>query len=273
MNKLKLPFVVFISFSSLTTFSQAIKSVEKDLVNTFAEHHAYHDSLNELIRHDSAKLNSMITMTHPDSLCLNKMLYYTSAFPQTMGMDFKMLRAQDVNIMTSDDSLFRIYVWNERRMLSGPSYKAVFQFKEGDKVKSCVLPHADTSLTGASLAFYDAIYTITINNKTYYMATYLNRYSPGMREEGIKVFTIDKGKLNDTVHIIKTATGLHNELSYKYDVVTLGDAGSDNGIVYDTNKVSIEIPLVLEDGKMTSRHITYQFKGQYFEKIEGKKEE
>jgi len=224
MNKLKLLFVALISFSSPTVYSQAIKAVEKDLVNTFAEHHAYQDSINELIKHDSTRLNGMITMTHLDSLCLNKMLYYTSTFPQTMGMDFEMLRVQDVNIMTSDDSLFRIYVWNERRMLAGPAYKAVFQFRVGDKVKSCVLPHADTSLTGASLAFYDAIYTITINNKTYYMATYLNRYSPGMREEGIKVFTIDKGKLNDTVHIIKTATGLHNELSYKYDVVASGDA-------------------------------------------------
>jgi len=38
-------------------------------------------------------------------------------------------------------------------------------------------------------------------------------------------------------------------------------------------QVSIEIPLVLDDGKMTSRHITYQFKGQYFEKVEEKKEE
>jgi len=43
--------------------------------------------------------------------------------------------------------------------------------------------------------------------------------------------------------------------------------------VYYTANVSIEIPVVLEGGKMTSRHITYQFKGQYFEKLEGKKDE
>jgi len=271
MSRLKLLSAFLIILSCDIAKGQAIKAVEKDLVGTFIEQKAYHDSVNELIRHDSLKLFGMLTMVHIDSLCVNKMLYYTIKFPQTIGMDFKSLRTQDINIMTSDDSLFRIYVWNERRVLAGPAYKSVFQYVTDGKVKACVLPHVDTALTGAGMAFFDAIYTIVINNKTYYLATYLNRYNPTMREEGIKVFTIDKGVLNDTVHIIKTKTGLHNELSYKYDVIASGDAGSDNGIVYDTANVSIEIPVVLEGGKMTSRHITYQFKGQYFEKLEGKK--
>jgi hypothetical protein len=214
----------------------------------------------------------MFDMAHIDSLCQNKMLYYTSKFPQTMRMDFKLLSTQDVNIVSSDDSLLRIYVWNERRMISNPEYKSVFQFAAANDVKSCTLPHCDTALTGASQAFFDAIYTLNVNNKTYYLATYLNRYQPNLREEGIKVFDIENGKLNDTVHLIETKTGIHNELSYKYDVLASGDAGSDNGIVYDTAELTIEIPVVLDNGKMTGKHITYKFKDQYFEKVEGKKE-
>ncbi|HTA83783.1 MAG TPA: hypothetical protein VK783_12635 [Bacteroidia bacterium] len=273
MSRLKLLTAFLIILICGAAKGQAIKAVEKDLISTFIDQKAYHDSVNELIRHDSLKLFGMLTMVHIDSLCVNKMLYYTSKFPQTIGMEFKSLRTQDINIMTSDDSLFRIYVWNERRVLAGPAYKSVFQFKTNDEVKSCVLPHPDTALSGAGLAFFDGIYTIVINSKTYYLTTYLNRYNPTMREEGIKVFTIDKGVLNDTVHIIKTKTGLHNELSYKYDVIASGDAGSDNGIVYDTADTAIQIPVVLEGGKMTARHITYKFKGQYFEKLEGKKDE
>lgn len=272
MSKIRLlPLIIVLCSCSL--YGQAIKALEKDLVNTFIEHREYHDSVNEIIRRDSTRLNSMLTMAHIDSLCLNKILYYTSKFPQTIGMDFKLLRAQDVNIMTSDDSLFRIYVWNERRMLSGPAYKSIFQYKAGGKVMSCTLPHPDTALTGAYLAFFFSVYTVTINKKTYYLVTYLNKYKPVLREEGIKVFTIAKDKLNDTCKIIRTETGLHNELSYKYDVTALPDGGNDNEVFYDTVKRAIEIPVVLENGKLTDGHITYKLKGKYFEKVEPKKNE
>jgi hypothetical protein len=274
MNRLRSFSFVLILFFSSDSFGQAIKALEKDLVSTFIAQRAYHDSIDEIIRHDSVRANLIFNMTHIDSLCQNKMIYYTSKFPQTIGMDFKLLRTQDVYIISSDDSLFRIYVWNERRCMGTPVYKSVFQYKTGDDVKSCLLPHSDTTITGASLGFYDAIYTLTANDKTYYLATYLNRYKPNFREEGLKIFTIEKGKLNDTAHLIKTKTGLHNELSYKYDVAASGDAGSDNGIVFDTAEVTIQIPVILEENsKMTSRQITYKFTGQYFEKVEATKKE
>ncbi len=214
-----------------------------------------------------------------DTNLANRVLYYTNKFPVTIKMDFQLLRTQDVNIMTSDDSLFRIYVWEEQHTLVRHAYRSVFQFKTGSKVKSCLLPHADTAITGAEQAFFDAIYTLVVNNKTYYLATYVNKYTSRNREEGIKVFAIDsanvKGKekywLNDTVHLFKTKTGLHNELSYKYDVIASGDAGSDNGIEYDTTAMSFEIPIVTETGKMTESHIRYKFNGQYFERVEEEK--
>lgn len=271
MNRACLVVFVIICFTAINSFGQSIKALEKDLVLTFIDQRAYHDSIDEIVRHDSTKIGEFNSMEHVDSLCQNKILYYASTFPQTLGMDFKLLRTQDVYIITSDDSLFRIYVWNQRRKGFATDYKSIFQYKTGDKVKSCLLPHTDTTITGASMALYDAIYTLNTNNKTYYLATYINRYKPNYREEGIKIFTIEKGKLNDTVHLINTKTGLHNELSYKYDVIVSGDAGSDNGIVYDTANMTIEIPIVTkESSKMTTNHITYKFDGQYFQKVEEK---
>jgi hypothetical protein len=257
--------LVFLStffLSSIAGFCQDKKAIEKDLVDCFVKRAQYNDSIDPNTAPAPA-----------DTACTNKLLYYTSKFPATLAMDFPSLRAQDVNILTSDDSIFRIYVWHEWLGIKNVSYKSVFQYKVKEKTKSCLLPHSDTSLTGASQAFYDAIYTVKPDSdKTYYLVTYLNKYAPNLREEGVKVFSIEKGKLNDTVHLFKTKTGLHNELSYKYNVMATGEAASNNGIVFDTAKISIDIPVVEDAGKMTEKHITYKFNGQYFERPVAKKE-
>jgi|GEM_PF-371341 hypothetical protein len=285
MSQFKLLFIF--SLISFSAFAQDEKAIEKDLVNCFKKRAAYNDSIimgsniainpttGRALKDTTDPLVYVTPIVPVDTVLANKVLYYTSKFPVTLTMDFQLLRTQDVNIIISDDSLFRIYVWEEQHNMVGRFYRSVFQYKAGDKVKSCLLPHPDTAITGASQAFYDAIYTLTANNKTYYLATYINKYTPTNREEGIKIFTIDsarvRGKakywLNDTVHLFKTKTGLHNELSYKYDVIASGDAGSDNGIAYDTIANEFQIPIVTETGKMTEMTITYKFKGQYFERV------
>ncbi len=281
-------FIIIGTFCCFPAFGQDAKSIEKDLVNCFKKRAAYNDSI--LVKnsvdppkgsvffngHDSAKAAYVTPIVPVDTTLANKVLYYTSKFPVTLKSDFQLLCTQDVNIITSDDSLFRIYVWEERRNMLGRFYRSVFQFKAGAKVKSTLIPHADTAITGSAQAFYDAIYTINADNKTYYLCTYINKYTPTIREEGIKVFAIDSAKvkgvmkywLNDTVHLFKTKTGKHNELSYKYDVIASGDAGTDNGIEYDTAANTVAIPVVEEKGRMTDKHIKYKFKGQYFEKVE-----
>ncbi|HXB13178.1 MAG TPA: hypothetical protein VNZ45_14425 [Bacteroidia bacterium] len=278
--------VIIISLLTISCFAQDEKAIEKDLVSCFKKRAIYNDSM--LLKYGidpphvmiiSTKDSGMTPFSTPivpvDTNLANRVLYYTSKYPVTLTADFQLLQAQDVNIMSSDDSLFRIYVWEEQHNMVRRFYRAVFQYKAGSKVNSCLLPHADTSLTRAAQAFFDNMYTLVTATKTYYLATYVNKYTATNREEGVKVFAIDsnkvKGKmkyhLNDTVHLFKTKTGLHNELSYKYDIVASGDAGSDNGISYDSASQSIEIPVITESGKMTESHITYKFKGQYFERV------
>ncbi len=280
--------VIIISLLSISCFAQDEKAIEKDLVNCFKKRAIYNDSMLLVYGIDMPKGGGIIPPLHDSSMTpysspivpvdtnlANRVLYYTSKYPVTLTADFQLLQAQDVNIMSSDDSLFRIYVWEEQHNMVRRFYRAVFQYKTGSKVNSCLLPHADTSLTGAAQAFFDNMYTLVTATKTYYLATYVNKYTATNREEGVKVFAIDsnkvKGKmkyhLNDTVHLFKTKTGLHNELSYKYDIVASGDAGSDNGISYDSASQSIEIPVITESGKMTESHITYKFNGQYFERV------
>jgi len=284
--KLRLPLLLIIILCSFNSFAQDEKSIEKDLVSCFKKRAIYNDSImlkydidpphsGMFIATDSSVKGFSTPIVPVDTNLANRVLYYTSKYPITLTADFQLLQAQDVNIMSSDDSLLRIYVWEEQHNMVRRFYRAVFQYKAGSKVNSCLLPHPDTSLTGATQAFFDNVYTLVTANKTYYLATYINKYTPTNREEGVKVFSIDSVKvknkmkyhLNDTVHLFKTKTGLHNELSYKYDIVTSGDAGSDNGISYDSASQSIEIPVITESGKMTESHITYKFKGQYFERV------
>ncbi|HWY98298.1 MAG TPA: hypothetical protein VNY36_04350 [Bacteroidia bacterium] len=280
-------FIIIGTFCCFPAFGQDAKAIEKDLVNCFKKIAVYNDSITMVysMRNDLGATSKQDSETYlhihhlimpVDTALTHKVLYYTSKFPVTLTMDFQLLHTQDVDIITSDDSLFRIYVWEEHPYFTSRHYSSVFQYKTGSKVKSTLLPHSDTALTGSSQAFFDAIYTVNVNNKTYYLCTYINKYTPTIREEGIKVFAIDSAKvkgvmkywLNDTVHLFKTKTGKHNELSYKYDVIASGDAGTDNGIEYDTAANIVAIPVVEEKGRMTDKHIKYKFKTQYFEKVE-----
>lgn len=288
--KLRLLWFIVALFAGLPfcSYAQDEKAIETTLRNCYSISQIRNDSLalaavlSDNLKYAKQRMDSRDTIPphevlfKQDTTFISRLLYYTGKVPATLHMQFNTLHQRDVNIMSSDDSIFRIYTWKQTYSSYRRGAATVFQFKAGSNVKACTLPHSDTALTGSSQAFYDAVYTLPTKTKTYYLASYINKYATTMREEGIKVFCIDSGKvkgkmqywLNDTVHIILTKSGLHNELSYRYDVVASGDAASDNGVSFDSASQSIEIPVITSSGKMTESHIRYQFKGQYFERVE-----
>jgi len=259
--------VALFLFPVFSSFGQNLKAIDRELQDDFImlqTYNLYHTSTPAKYPNDS--------IVRIDSLCIKKLRHYGAKVPATISYEFKMLHVADVNIMTSDDSLFRMYVWNSFISRKGgwAMYDMVFQYNPGDSVRACTMPHPDQKTS--TTAFYNAVYTIKGDEKTFYLATYENKDTGKKREEGIKLFTIEKGKLNDTVKGIKTATGFHNEVNYIYDIGTKEDPSPDNGISYDTATATVEIPVVLEGGKMTERHIKYHFNGKYFEKVEKKEE-
>ncbi len=93
-------------------------------------------------------------------------------------------------------------------------------------------------------------------------------YSDKDDGQGIQIFAIENGKLNDDVKLIKTASGLHNKLYYDYDF-NWWDTHDDllNAYIhYDAITKTISIPVVMADGHVTKNFIYYKFTGQYFEK-------
>jgi hypothetical protein len=75
--------------------------------------------------------------------------------------------------------------------------------------------------------------------------------------------------LNDTTKLIKTQKGLINEINVAYDVFSVVDRPERpiKLIKYDSDKKTIYIPVVYENGKVTNKFIVYQFNGQYFEHV------
>jgi len=70
--------------------------------------------------------------------------------------------------------------------------------------------------------------------------------------------------------LIKTQTGIKNQLRYEVDLTAASNRNNEirnYTIEYDKKNKIISIPLILDNSKVTSKKIHYQFKGQYFEKI------
>lgn len=116
--------------------------------------------------------------------------------------------------------------------------------------------------------YYDCVYMIKTDRQRYYLAVYNAEYSTQAFGTGVKVFAIENGKLNSDVKIIKTATGLHNEIGYDFNVFSSSSIdGKHPKIYYDDNLKTLYIPLLSEKERFTVKFITYKITGQYFEKV------
>ena len=88
----------------------------------------------------------------------------------------------------------------------------------------------------------------------------------------VKIFSVDDGMLNSDAELIKTRTGIRNELSYEVDFSASANRGNpinreEAWLQYDAKSHTISIPLIQENGRLTSKKIRYRFTGTYFEKI------
>jgi len=194
-----------------------------------------------------------------------KLLMYTSKYPATIAWPFNSLKKTITGILTADDGLFRIYNWDDLTGGTMRYYRSVFQFKSGNKVHSCLLPHRDTLTDGGDMGYaFRKLYTLKTGRQVYYLATYIQVGSSRDFGAGIKAFTISNGSLIDTALIIKTKTGMHSELFYGFENNV---KSSDHSIYYDSRTKTIFIPVVIE-ATVTNRYIKYRFNGTCFEKVE-----
>lgn len=241
--------LLFICFCllSIGVFGQTPKAIEDEMVKSYKKLtywavHSKYDSLE--------KANDVLGF---------KLKNYTAKSPSTITYPFPLL-SKDLDISTSTDGMFRIYSWD---MLTGGTmhfFANVFQYKSKNRTRSFLdTPKGD----GDNRPNYYKMYTFKAGNQTYYLAVWLGIGSTKAGMNGVKVFAIVDEKLTDNVKLIKTSTGIHNQLSYEYN-----NGWEDKfDINFDSISKTIRVPLLTSNSKPTSKFITYKFTGKYFERV------
>jgi hypothetical protein len=251
--KLKIYFFIVSCFISVNVFAQSPKAIEKDLDKLYAKREYWSQKIV-----DDETGNVLQSMTNADEEFGEKLTYYASNYPFTINYKFNWFENGPI-IVTSDDSLFRIYSWGGSQGGTEQFFYNVIQYKTGKKTNATFY---DLGKSGQSRPDYYEVHTLKVNEHTYYLAIYSIVGSTMDFDNGIQVFAIENGKLNDNVKLIRTKSGLHSRLSY-----SIHDRNGGAGPEFDAVKRTITLPLIDENGTVTDKFITYKFTGQYFEKV------
>ncbi|MGH1519825.1 hypothetical protein [Chryseobacterium sp. JK1] len=244
--------------------AQDIATIEKKLNRSFQRIQYWYDAIDQ---HKNA-YDSLYAANKK----FEKMLHHYGFNPQTLNHDFKTLKREGVKISTSEDGKFRIYSWDTLTGGTMHFYRYVFQYEAGKKVKAKI---SDSNMEDDSESLYYQVNDVVSEGKKYYLTQNQAVYSNALLYYTAKFFTIENGQLKSDAKLIKTPSGLKSELTCELDFsatvnhnspITYEDYKSLN-LRYDPKKQIISIPLVLDDSKITTRRVRYQFNGKYFEKL------
>lgn len=257
-------FTIFLLFILTTTFGQDLNIIDKSLSAALVKINYW-----AFFKTDNQKISPDDSLQQANDLFEGLLLKYTSSNAQTISHSFKSLVDSGLRIATSDDGLFRIYSWDTWTGGTMHFFKNVFQFKSDTKVFSKAFKPKDEQ-EGDAGCFYNQINDIVSDNKKYYITQSRAILSSGLSYYNIKAFSIVSSKLNDTAKIIKTRTGIKNQLGYEVDLTASSNRDRevpDCYIEYDKINKILSIPVILDDSKVTAKKIRYQFKDRYFEKL------
>ena len=253
--------LLFFIFFKGTLFSQELNLIENKLNNLIEKRIFWSDDQSKTAYDSLAKYNKEF-----EKFILN----FTSNSPKTLIHNFNIIKV-GLNIITSEDGLFRIYTWNTFGGGTMQFFRNVFQYNIDGKIYS-KLNMKDDDDNGCS--FYE-INDVKINSKHYYVTNSISIGSSAVYYYEAKIFSIDNRELNENVKLIKTKSGIKNILGYEVDLSSSSNIERKDGVEirdyidlkYDKKNKTIVIPLINEDGKITKNKIKYKFKGNFFEKI------
>ncbi len=252
---------IFIFFIARASSAQTLSCEEmEDLLIKSYSKILYHSDKNEqdslLIQNDEF---------------LESLKFYTKYFPETLTYPFRKLKdSTGISIASSPDSLYRIYSWDTWRGGTWHMFENIYQYKGKDKIHSLymILDLADSLNKYPQGSLYSDIFSLNTHDTTYYLAISHNTYSNKDCKQRIEISYIENGSLID-VKLIKTKTGIRNSLGFNYDFFSVVDRPERpvKLITYNSTTQTINIPVVLVDGKITDKFIHYKFTGEYFEKV------
>ncbi len=247
--------ILFFCTTNISAQSLTAKEIEDDLIHEYSR----------LVNFDENR--NYDSVDHQLSVFRNKFAGYINKYPFALTYPFQKLKDScNINIVTSNDNLFRIYSWDTWTGGTERSFDNIFQFKSDKKVYSKAL--FDTSNDDNPSFFYSDIYSLQANGKVYYLTVNNAIYSSKDVSESIEVFCVENDKLSN-VNLIKTSTGFHNQINVDFNFFSVADRPERpvRVIKYDSTTKIIYIPVVLDEGQVSKKFIRYQFNGKYFQKI------
>jgi len=252
-----IPFFICWCFASVNLFAQTPKSIKDDLSKLSNKIDYWSDKARDETTEDTSFSDSLEDANDKYG---KKLQFYTSTYPFTLNQNFNSLGG----VSSSSDNLFRIYTWDTYTGGTMHLFDNVFQYKSQMNVKSFLQKQDTTGNANDYIYCYSKIYTLKAKDITYYLASYIGVFSNKDIGQGIQVFSIKNGKLNANTKVIKTGSGFHSRLYYEYEIT---DNTNNTDIQYDSSKKTISLPIIVGEGIVTNKRITYKFTGKYFEKV------
>jgi hypothetical protein len=186
--------------------------------------------------------------------------------PATMNYPFKRLVDSNFcDMRTSSDGNFKIYSWDTWTGGTMHVFKTIYQWKSNGKVFTKIPKYEE----GDPGTFCSKIFTVSINDKSYYLAVTNGIMSTKDAMQSISTYNIEGNKLVGTVKLFKTKTKKLNSIEVEFDFFSVVDRPERplELITYDDKQKIIYIPVVGDKGQVTKKNILYQLKGSYFEFI------
>lgn len=180
-----------------------------------------------------------------------------------------------MNVTTSRDGKLRAYSWDTNEGGTMHDFLTVFQYMgKSGKVITDTDPYGQSMEDRGAGTFVHQIFQTDTAAGPIYLVVDQFIGSTSLSGQAINAFRINGEKLNRRAKVIKTASGITDNIGFEYDFFSVVDRPERpvRLFTYDEVKRSFRFPVVIEDsktpqGRVTNRFITYRFDGRYFVKV------
>lgn len=252
LPKFLLPTLIFIGFS-LTSIAQDFQTPYEK----FLKHMNYYDE-----EHDYEKGIVQLKLFKKE---------LKSALKNDLNSSLDVIRKSDmaINVLESSDQKLYIIEWDDMTGGTMRNFDGLYVIKNGLKID--VVEMYDECEEFCINPYVYGLYQVnTVQGAPIYIVFEKFILSSAMSVHTVRTITLEGFKLNDNATFIRTKTGMKNSISYEMDWSLLVNSDHEfNGedyLQFDENTKTILIPLITENGKLTSKKIKYIFNGEFFEK-------
>jgi hypothetical protein len=213
------------------------------------------DSFSEALHGPNHNIDAYDSISRYDSLFGEMLQQLTAGNPASLHYPFTLLQNQGVTIATSSDGCLRIFSWDGQTGGTAHNANNVYQYRVNRKVYSTL-----NIVDGGPGDSYSAIYLLKTGDKTYYLAVSEAIIATLQFHATLEILQLDGKQLRSDVPLIRTVSGMTGTLGFDY---TMGSE-IDAEFHFSPATRTITFPVVLEDGHVTKRRISYTFNGEYF---------